>query len=275
MIEIPEATVIARELDNVIVGKTIKRFVYGFSEHKFTFFNEEMEKNSQEIIGKQVSKIVPRCFYIEILIEDYTLLFRDGTNIRYHKDDSTLPKKHQLLIEFDDSSFITVSVSMYGCIDLCKGKSENKYYNLELKGVSPLVGEFSEEYFLSLINDDVRKNSAKAFIATGQRIPGIGNGVTQDILFNACINPKTKIKELTDKEILNLYYSLKNTILDMISMNGRDTEKDIYGVNGGYKTIMSKNNVNGSCPVCNNNIKKENYLGGSIYYCPKCQKLEK
>jgi len=275
MIEIPEATVIARELDKVIVGKTIKRFLYGFSEHKFTFFNEGMEENSRKVIGKKISNIVPRCFYVEILIEEYTLLFRDGTNIRYHKDEDTLPEKHQLLIEFDDGSFIAVSVSMYGCIELCMGKSDNKYYNLELKGVSPLLDEFSEEYFLSLVNDNTKKLSAKAFIATEQRIPGIGNGVTQDILFNACINPKTKIKNLTSEEISNLYSSLKTTVLDMISKNGRDTEKDIYGVSGSYKTIMSKNNMNGPCPVCGDILKKENYLGGSIYYCFKCQKLKK
>jgi len=275
MIEIPEAVVIARELDNVIVGKTIKKFVYGFSRHKFTFVNEELEENSKKVIGKKISKIVSRCFYVEIEIEDYTLLFRDGTNIRYHKDDLTLPDKHQLLIEFDDGSFITVLVVMYGCIDLSFGKSDNKYYNLELSRVPPLVDKFSEEYFKSLINDDTKKLSTKALIATEQRIPGIGNGVTQDILFNANIHPKTKVQYLTNDEILKLYNSLRNTILDMISKNGRDTEKDIYGIEGNYITIMSKNNINKPCPVCQTIIKKESYLGGSIYYCPACQILKK
>ncbi|MFA6873005.1 MAG: zinc finger domain-containing protein, partial [Bacteroidaceae bacterium] len=27
------------------------------------------------------------------------------------------------------------------------------------------------------------------------------------------------------------------------------------------------------CPRCGNQIRKEAYMGGSIYYCPTCQKL--
>ncbi len=54
---------------------------------------------------------------------------------------------------------------------------------------------------------------------------------------------------------------------------GRDTERDLFGNLGGYKTIMSKNTVDKPCPICNTTIKKEAYLGGSIYYCTSCQKL--
>lgn len=41
----------------------------------------------------------------------------------------------------------------------------------------------------------------------------------------------------------------------------------------GYKTKLSKNTVDKPCPVCGNIIKKEAYMGGSIYFCPTCQKL--
>lgn len=42
--------------------------------------------------------------------------------------------------------------------------------------------EFSKEYFMELINaEDAQKKTAKAFLATEQTIPGLGNGVLQDI----------------------------------------------------------------------------------------------
>ena len=59
----------------------------------------------------------------------------------------------------------------------------------------------------------------------------------------------------------------------MAVQGGRDTEKDLFGNAGGYKTILSKNTVNEPCPKCNTEIRKEAYLGGSIYYCPCCQRL--
>ena len=58
----------------------------------------------------------------------------------------------------------------------------------------------------------------------------------------------------------------------MIDKGGRDTEKDIFGNEGGYKVLLSKNTFKSPCPKCGVVLKKETYLGGSIYYCPCCQK---
>ena len=117
----------------------------------------------------------------------------------------------------------------------------------------------------------MEKLSVKAFLATEQRIPGLGNGVLQDILFNAKLNPRRKIGELSDSEIVGLFLSVKNTLKEMTAMGGRDTEKDLFGSDGGYKTKASKFTVGAACPVCSREIVKESYMGGSVYYCPGCQ----
>jgi formamidopyrimidine-DNA glycosylase len=66
---------------------------------------------------------------------------------------------------------------------------------------------------------------------------------------------------------------VKTTLSAMATQGGRDTELDLFGHPGGYKTILCKNTVNKPCPVCGITIKKEAYMGGSVYYCEKCQKL--
>ena len=58
----------------------------------------------------------------------------------------------------------------------------------------------------------------------------------------------------------------------MIKDGGRDAEKDIYGNPGGYKTILSRLTYKSPCPRCGGTIIKESYMGGSVYYCPSCQK---
>ncbi len=60
--------------------------------------------------------------------------------------------------------------------------------------------------------------------------------------------------------------------MDMARQGGRDTEKDLFGNFGGYITLMSKNTVGKACPVCGGLIQKQAYMGGSIYFCPSCQK---
>jgi formamidopyrimidine-DNA glycosylase len=59
----------------------------------------------------------------------------------------------------------------------------------------------------------------------------------------------------------------------MAEKGGRDTEKDLFGNAGGYKTLLSKNTYKNPCPNCGNTIVKEAYLGGAIYFCPVCQPL--
>ena len=134
---------------------------------------------------------------------------------------------------------------------------------------------FSKEYFLGLINDEsAQKKSAKAFLATEQTVPGLGNGVLQDILYHAHIHPKKKIAALTDKEKENLFYQVKETMNDIYRQGGRNTESDLFGENGKYTACLSKDTVGKACPRCGETIVKENYLGGSIYYCRGCQILE-
>ena len=101
----------------------------------------------------------------------------------------------------------------------------------------------------------------KAFLAAEQRFPGIGNGVLQDILLESGINPKRKISTLRDLEKDNLLRCVIEVLRNMAAHGGRDTEKDIYGRQGGYKVCLSRNTLASGCPKCGGKITKETYWG--------------
>ena len=184
---------------------------------------------------------------------------------------SNHPRNTSLAIEFDDGSLVAYTVAMYGGIWAYKGSFDNPYYQGSLKSISPLDDDFNEACFDEIFNNTSKNISLKALLATDQRIPGLGNGVLQDILFNAGVHPKRKKSTLTDFQKGELFLSLKVTLKKMADMGGRDTEKDLFGNFGGYKTILSKNTLKDPCPNCGNAIVKEAYLGGAVYYCPSCQ----
>jgi formamidopyrimidine-DNA glycosylase len=54
--------------------------------------------------------------------------------------------------------------------------------------------------------DAVQKLSLKAALATEQRIPGLGNGSLQDILWQAHLHPKRKTNTLSDEEDSSTLY---------------------------------------------------------------------
>ncbi len=274
MLEIPEANVYADQINATLVGKTVMNVTANASPHKFAWFYGDPNSYHELLSQKCITGCKAIAGQVEIEIEDCILLLGDGAGIKYYRSGEELAKKHQLLIEFTDFSSLTVTISMYGGIWAFKnGENENPYYLVAKKNPNPMTDEFDLPYFNSISLDrTLAKLSAKAFLATEQRIPGLGNGVLQDILFHAGIHPKRKMATLEDEDRVILFESIKSTLFEMFQKGGRDTERDFFGCNGGYQTICSKNTVNTPCKVCGTTIKKEAYMGGSVYYCEGCQK---
>ncbi len=274
MMELPETQVMAGKLNKLISGKSIAGVTVAHTPHKLVWYYGLKEGYPRLLVGRTVGKARGLAGFVEIEAGPARILLGEGVNIRFHGPGEPRPDKHQLLFEFKDGAALSVSVQMYGGMGCFRaGELDNKYYKAAEEKPSPLSAGFSKAYFDRLIGDPKVKNfSLKAFLATEQRIPGLGNGVLQDILFEARMHPKKKVGTLSAADIKTLFDSLKSTLKAMAAQGGRDTELDIHGRPGGYKTRLSKNAVNKPCPVCRTVIKKEAYLGGSIYYCPKCQK---
>lgn len=273
MIELPESATIARQAAEMLIGRTVTD-VYGATHlHKFTFFSGTPDEYKEMLTNRRVESTIGKGIFVELCFDqDVHLSIFDGINMRYGKPEDKIPAKYQMLLTFDDNSFISFTTSMYGGIYAFRHTLDNKYRTLSLNSLSPLSDAFDDTYFNQLIAAEKKDISAKAFLATGQRIPGLGNGVLQDILFNAGIHPKRKLFSLSDKEKKNLFESIKTTLQAMTDSGGRDTETDFLGNKGQYKTCLSKNTYGYPCPHCNGMIMKEAYLGGSIYYCAECQK---
>ncbi|WP_321426130.1 endonuclease VIII [uncultured Bacteroides sp.] len=275
MIEIPEAIVLSDQLNGAIKGKVITDVVAAYSPHKFAFFYGDPQNYVSLLMGERICESSPRGGLVEIRTEKARIVFGDGANLNYYSPDSKLPQKHQLLIGFDDNSFLTVSVQMYaGIWAFPENTMDHPYYLVAGEKPFVLSDMFSKDYFLSMISEEALKNkSVKALLATEQRIPGLGNGTLQDILFNAGIHPKKKTQDLSEQQKEQLFFSIKSTISEMCELGGRDTEKDLFGASGRYKTRLSKNTVGKPCDKCGSIIMKESYMGGSIYYCKECQPL--
>lgn len=273
MLELPEALTIAKQINNTILGKKIINVVANCFPHKFAWYFGDPQNYNSLLTGKAIDGANGYGSFVEIKAGDAVMLFGDGASIRFHNKGEEQTKKHQLLIEFEDFSAISVSVQMYGGLWCFKeGEFDYSYYKVAKEKPSPLTNAFDKSYFINLISmEDIQRLSAKAFLATEQRIPGLGNGVLQDILYTAKIHPKKKLNTFSDQDKEELFYSIKSVLEQMVTQEGRDTEKDLFGHPGGYKTKLSKNTLDKSCIICGDIIRKENYLGGSIYYCNSCQ----
>ena len=274
MLEIPESSTLARQLRENILAKRIVQVAANSSPHGFAFFFGDPALYPSLLEGKVPEDVQAIGGQVEVKVQDARIVLNDGINARLFQPGDKLPEKHQLLIGWDDGTTLVCTVQMYGgMMAFYEGQNQNPYYLIAKEKPSPLDSEFDEAYFSRLMAQTKKSLSAKAFLATEQRIPGLGNGVLQDVLFHAGIHPKEKLEKLSDPKVEQLFRSIKDTLSLMTEQGGRDTEKDLYGKSGGYKTILSKNTLDNPCPHCASALVRQAYLGGNIYFCPACQPL--
>ena len=274
MLEIPETIVVARQMNESLRGKRVQKTIAAATPHKFAWYYGDPAAYDALLRGRIVGEALPYGCRVEIAVEGGVMLhFGEGVNLRYYGAGEKLPPKYQLLINLEDDSALVGNIAMYGGMwAFPAGAMDEDYYYRIAKTAVPLLSDrFDYAYFLSLFDEKSERMSAKAFLATEQRIPGLGNGVLQDILLNAKINPRKKMNTLSETQRCELFGSMKETLTAMVSGGGRDVERDLYGKPGGYKTKLSKTNKLALCPDCGGSVKKEAYLGGSVYYCEQCQ----
>ncbi len=275
MLEIPEARVVADQLAATVSGRRVASVVAGQSPHRFASFSGDPQAYDVRLRGK--SAVAAQAFggFVELEFGDTSLLFSDGANLRFHEPEAELPAKHQLLVTFEDGSSVTVTVQMYaGLACVPTGAVDNPYYLAAASAPSPLAGTVDIAWFEALLAPPrVQRMSLKAALATEQRIPGLGNGVLQDILWSAHLHPRRSVSTLSGEERTDLFEAVTGVLAQMVRSGGRDTEVDLLGNRGGYETVMSRLHLGEPCPTCAGRKQKQAYLGGSVYFCPGCQPL--
>ena len=273
MIELPEAVVLAKQVTRTLHGKQITRAVANASPHKFAWYTGDPADYQNLLAGRTIQDAAAYGNYVEIHTGDRLLAI--STPMKYHEQDEKPPKKHQLYLEFTDRTALSCTVQMWGGL-LClprDAEGGSPDYLIARQKPSPLSDAFDRAYFHRLVDRSSGALSAKELLATEQRIPGLGNGVLQDILWTARIHPRQKTGRLSELELDAMYDAVKRVLARMATQGGRDTERDLFEQPGGYRTILSKNTVGTPCPVCGTIIQKEAYMGGSIYFCGGCQRL--
>lgn len=274
MLEIPESRTIAAQMNETIRGKRILEVEAAHTPHSFAWYSSEPSFYAEIMEGREIGQTKSIGSMIEMQLGDYSFVVGDGTNIRYFAPDEKLPGKYQTRITLEDNSHVICTVQMYGAMFLIQPDSyDNPYYLTGKRKPMPNTEDFSYGYFKQLFDGLSGSTSMKAFLATEQRIPGLGNGVLQDILLAAGLHPKRKISGMTEQQRRKIYDVVQRTLKQMTAAGGRDTEKDFFGKKGGYQTMLSKKTVGNPCPYCGSLIQKMNYLGGTVYFCPLCQEL--
>lgn len=110
-----------------------------------------------------------------------------------------------------------------------------------------------------------KPSMVKSALMNQKTISGVGNVYSDEILFQAGIHPKTKIKILPSKRLQRLYDSMKYALQTSIDCNAEHAcFPDDF--------IIPHRVEGGRCPKCERELVKEKIAGRVGYYCNTCQK---
>jgi formamidopyrimidine-DNA glycosylase len=273
--ELPECATLARQMSETLRGKTVEHGRLGNSPHKFVWYNRKPAEFERLTKGKKVGPAVARGRWMMVPFEPgYVLVLGEcGGRMLFHEPGTETPTKYHLLIEFDDKSALSVTTQMWGAMELFeKGKEQERKY---IKGMrlTPVDKEFTFRYFSGLVDELLQgeKRSVKGLLTQDQLIAGLGNSVAQDIMFRARLHPRRSIADLSPAQRRALHDAIIKTVREVVARGGRSDELDLFGKPGGYERVMSSRTAGKPCPACGAKIQKMAFLGGTCYFCPKCQ----
>ena len=182
MLELPEVITLSKQVNNALSGKTITQVFNATKPHKFTFYNGNPSEYGKLLVGKTILSSEGYGMFVNFNLSDNVIMnIGDGVSVRYYSAGDEIPANYQLLLTFNDDSFLVFTVVMYGFINVYPDSYiDNKYYKLSRESISPLSDKYTEAEFEKLVAEAKKTLSAKALLATNQHIPGVGNGVTQE-----------------------------------------------------------------------------------------------
>jgi len=282
MPELPEVETIRRQLDEVLVGKEVKKIEVLRAK---SFWGEPKKLlNSQVEAVERKAKIIEISFKgkKEMLIIHLKmtgqLVFVDGLKrvvgghptADWIKD---LPSKHtRVVIEFTDGSKLFFNdMRVFGWIKLV----EKKKYKNEMRKTAPDVTEtsFSLDYFGRLFEKS--KKAVKLVLMDQELIGGVGNIYANDALYLAKVMPDRKAMSLNKMEIGSLFKAIRKVINKGIKFGGASAANyvDTQGRGGTYQDHFLVYKRDGQlCKKCHGKIQKMKVGGRGSFYCPKCQR---
>ena len=180
--------------------------------------------------------------------------------LKYFKNQDEAPNYDRVLLTFEDGGHLAfVDPRKFGKINLASSIEDF----LKEKKLGPDAFEIDLETFKEIF--EKRKGAIKSVLMDQHILAGIGNIYSDEILFQACIHPKTPANKLDKAQIEQIFKVMKAVLKTSVDKRIKDEElPDSF--------IIPHRKKNGKCPNSNIKLKTIKISSRTAYYCPECQK---
>jgi formamidopyrimidine-DNA glycosylase len=136
----------------------------------------------------------------------------------------------------------------------------------EKLGPDALDRRFDFDAFRAAVRD--LKRDVKSVLMDQEIVAGIGNIYSDEILFQARINPAKRIDQLAPGQLERLFLEMRKVLKTAIA-RGAGSEQFVERMPEG--SLLPQRHKGGRCPRCRAPLKVVKLRGRTAYCCPRCQ----
>jgi formamidopyrimidine-DNA glycosylase len=135
-------------------------------------------------------------------------------------------------------------------------------------GTDPSRGELSLERLTGALGAASRR--LKTFLTDQRVIAGIGNGLSDEILYEAGLSPMRLTGTLTDEEARALHAAVLRVVSDQTEKLRQSTKGELPQREP-REHYLVHDHAGTRCPRCSATIARVSFADHEMFYCPGCQ----
>jgi len=262
MPELPDVEVFRKYLNKMALHQSIEKVEVSAKD---VLNNISQKRLQSQLQGRQFESTARYGKYLFASLSDNGwMVFHFGLTgyFDYFKNGDQAPKHTRALFSFDNDYHLAfVLQRKLGRITLAT--DIDSFLKKQCLGPDALDKNFGLKDFKKAIKE--AKCRIKSALMNQERIAGIGNIYSDEILFQAKLYPKAKVSELNDQDLERLFKEMKKVLKTAI-----DSQADPLKMPRNY--LLSHREKGGKCPICGADLKSKKISGRTCYYCPSCQR---
>lgn len=259
MPELPDVEVYHQYLDATSLHQQIQKVI---SVDRNILWKISPQKFRSLLEGQQIRESTRHGKYVFAKLKEDRYLglhFGMSGSLKYFKDEDEPPAHTRMLVRFRNGYHLAyISVRKLGKIFVA---TDVKRF-IAQQQLGPDALAIDSYAFRSVFQN--RRSSVKTALMNQKELAGLGNIYTDEILFHAGIRPTRKCSQLSDKEWLQIFRTMRTVLHAVIK---KRAQPDRFPAS--YLTPHREPGA--KCPKCGSRLTQERVGGRTTYYCPKDQ----
>ena len=267
MPELPDIVTYLRALDATVIGKSIEKVVVRGVSALRTFDPPVESCEGRKVVATQR---LGKRIVLQLDSELFVVIHLMIAGRLYWRATTTKPSRDTIAIfRFSDGALCLQEVAKKkrARIWLHQGM-ESVLSEHGRTGLEPL--EINEQQFAEVLRSENR--TLKRALTDPNKLSGIGNAYSDEILFFAQLSPVQRTANLSDDEVSRLFVAMQKVLQDWTN---RLSEEASNGWPKKVTAFRPEMRVHGKfqslCTVCENSIQRIQYAENEVNYCPVCQ----